>query len=86
MPLSSRPGISQIARLFGATGQQDGIVLLGQGLHWNVHAHMRIGDERDTLRAHLLNPAIDNVLLQLEVGNAVAQQPANAVVLLVHGN
>ena len=39
--------------------------------------------ERDALRLHLLDAALDVALLHLEVGNAVAQQAAGMGVLLV---
>ena len=42
--------------------------------------------ELDALGHELLDPAVDQVLLELEVGDAVAQQPAGAVVALVHGH
>jgi hypothetical protein len=47
---------------------------------------VRVGDKGDALGAHLLDAAIDDVLFQLEVGNAVAQQAADAVVLLIDGD
>jgi hypothetical protein len=47
---------------------------------------MRVGDEGDAFGAHLLDAAIEDVLFKLEVGNAVAQQAADAVVLLIHGD
>src|ERR1039457_1777119 len=43
---------------------------------------MGVGLELHSFGAHLLQAAIDEVLLHLEVGDAVAQQPADAVVLL----
>ena len=39
--------------------------------------------ERDALRLHLFDAALDVALLHLEVGNAVAQQAAGMRVLLV---
>ena len=42
------------------------------------------GAELDALGRHLLHAAVDQVLLHLEVGNAVAQQAADAIVLLEH--
>ncbi len=47
---------------------------------------MRVGLENDALGLHLRDTAIDDVLLKLEVGNAVAEQAADAVVLLVDGD
>jgi hypothetical protein len=43
---------------------------------------VRAGAEADALGAHLLQTAVDEVLLHLEIGNAVAQQAADAVGLL----
>src|SRR3712207_8446705 len=42
--------------------------------------------ELDALRAHLVEAALDVHLLQLEVRDAVAQQAADGVVALVHGD
>ncbi len=40
----------------------------------------------DALGAHLLEAPIDEVLFELEVGDAVAKQPADAIVALEHGD
>ena len=40
--------------------------------------------ELDAFGRHLLDATVDQVLLHLEVGDAVAQQPADAVALLEH--
>ena len=45
----------------------------------NVRADFGIGDELHALGGHLFEAAVDDVLLQLEFGNAVAQQSADAV-------
>ncbi len=79
-------GNRQVARLLGAAAEQDRVVLSGERLDGNVDADMRVGQEGDALGAHLLDAAIDDVLFQLEVRNAVAQQAADAVVLLVDGD
>src|ERR1039458_7444479 len=47
---------------------------------------MGVGHKGDALGAHLLDAAVDDVLFQLEVWNAVAQQAADAVGLLIDGN
>ena len=49
----------------------------------HVDADMRVVMEDHPFRLHLLDAAIDVVLLHLEVGNAVAQQSAGFRVLLV---
>ena len=86
MPFSSRPGILQVARLLRAAGQQNGVVVIGQGLDRNVHAHVRVGDKGDAFGAHLVQAAVDDVLLHLEAGNAVTQEAADAVGLLIDGD
>ena len=43
-----------------------------------------LGAELGALRAHLLDAAVDVPLLHLELGDAVAQQAADAVGALVH--
>ena len=46
---------------------------------------MQPGAEDDAFLLHLPDAPVDQALLHLEVGNAVAQQPADAVGLLEHG-
>ena len=79
-------GHFQVARAFGSSGQQDGIELLPQVLSRHVVAHVRVGLELDAFQLHLVEPAVDRVLLELEVRNPVAQQPADAVRLLEDGH
>ena len=76
MPLSSRPGDRQVARLLGAAGEHQRVVVLEQLLGGHIHADMGAAMERDAFRLHLLHAPVDVVLLHLEIGNAVAQQPA----------
>ena len=45
---------------------------------------MRVGHKHHTLFAHLLDAAVEDVFFQLEVGNPIAHQPADAVALLIH--
>ena len=47
---------------------------------------MRVGEEGDALGAHLVEATIEDVFLKFEVGNAVAEKAADAVVLLVDGD
>jgi len=42
--------------------------------------------EFHSLGAHLVQAAVDHAFFELEVGNAVTQQPADAVALLEHGH
>ena len=57
---------------------------LAQILERDVFADVRAGLKLDAFGPHLLQAPVENVLLHLEVGNAVAQQAADAVGLLEH--
>ena len=96
--LQLTPRDGQVARHFRATGQHDGIEALQQlaGRHragGQVADHARevagdghAGTELHALGLQLAHAPIDQRLVQLEVGDAVAQQPADAVILLEHGD
>ena len=79
-------GNGQVARMLGAAAEQDGVVVSVSDVDGDVDADVRVGVEDDAFGAHLLDAAIEDVLLKLEVGNAVAEQAADAVVLLVDGD
>ena len=72
-------GHRQVARLLGAAGQQDGVELLAQVLGRNVVADVGLGLERDSFGHELLDAAVQNALFELEIGDAVTQQAADAV-------
>ena len=69
----------QVARFGRAPGQHDGIELGAQLGGRDVDADVDAGPEPSALGLHLGQPAVDVALLHLELGNAVAQQPADAV-------
>src|SRR5690606_2824591 len=52
----------------------------------HVAADLDTGAELGALRAHLLDTAVDVPLLHLELGDAVAEQAADAVGALVDGD
>ena len=52
----------------------------------HVCADVGIGDEFDAFGAHLLDAALDVALLHFEIGDAVAQQAADAVGLFEDGD
>ena len=60
-------GNVQIARLLRAAGQQDGVELAAQIFHRNICADVRVGDELHAFGLHLLQAAVDQVLLHLEI-------------------
>ncbi|GAA3068218.1 hypothetical protein GCM10020000_60740 [Streptomyces olivoverticillatus] len=79
-------GHRQVAGGGGAGGDDDGVVALAQLGRVDIAADLHLGTELGTLRAHLLDAAVDVPLLHLELGDAVAQQPADAVGALVDGD
>ena len=79
-------GNVQIARMLGAAGQQNGVELRAKVFHRDVAADVRVGPEHDAFRYHLLQAAVQELLFQLEIGNAVAQQAAGAVRLFEDGD
>ena len=83
MPLRSRPGIGRSRGCLGAAGQRDGIVVLHQLLGGQVDADVRVVMEGDAFGLHLLDADVDDALLHLEVGDAVAHQAAGLGVFLV---
>ena len=76
-------GDRQVARLLGAAGENDRVVLLQQLGDVEFDADMDVAVEGDALGLHLRDAAVDVVLLHLEVGDAVAEQAAGLGVLLV---
>src|SRR5690606_40189842 len=75
----------QIARLRGAAAEHDGIERI-ELLDGIVSPDLRIRDEPHTLLFHESDTSLDDVLLQLEIRDAVAEQPADAVVPLEDGD
>src|SRR5277367_4923279 len=93
---ASRDG--QVARLFGTASEYRRIKFFQQ-LHWcnnlvcpivNAFAGTRgadkhTGAENNPFCLHLLKAPVDMRFFHLEIRDAVAQQPANAVIFLEHG-
>src|ERR1035437_5800678 len=75
LQLSSRD--VQIARLLGSAGEHSRVELAEQILDREIPAHLRASNEFHALSGHLLQAAIDDVLLHLEFGDAVAQSPTD---------
>ena len=76
-------GDFQVPRLFRAAAQQDAVIVAGESLHRDVDAHVRVGHKSDAFGPHLMDAAVQNMLFEFEVGDAIAHQAADAVVLLV---
>jgi len=76
-------GDRQVALLFGTARERHRIMLCHEIVDLDVAADMDAIVERDTLGGHLLDTPIEMALFHLEVGDAVAHQPAGLVVLFV---
>ena len=79
-------GDRQVARLLGAAGENHGVVVGEELISSEIHADMGVVMEDYAFGLHLRDAAVDVMLLHLEVGNAVAQQPAGLGVFLVDVN
>ena len=80
-PVQVAAGDVQVTRPFGPAGQHDRVVIGQQLVDRYVLANLDASLEGDALGRHLIDAAIDEVLFHLEVGDAIAQQPADAVLL-----
>ncbi len=76
----------EIAGLLGSAGEHNRIEVTSQIFDGNIFAHLGAGHEFHALGGHLFQAAIDEVLLQLELRNAIAQQTADAVRFFVNGD
>ena len=74
----------KIAGMFGAAGQDDRVEVAAQIFNGNIPADLSVGYELHALGGHLLEAAVDDVFLQLELGNTVAKQAADAVCFFVN--
>ena len=73
----------QVTIVFGTAGQYHGIKLVDQILRRCGGANMCLGVEGYALGLHLRHAAVDDVHFHLEVGYAVAHQPADAITLFI---
>ena len=72
------PRAFQIARLFTAEGEHQRVMLLAQGVHRQIAPDFHAGMEGHALRLHLFQAAVNQRLVQFEIGDAVTQQAADA--------
>ena len=72
-----------IARHAGADGHHDGVVTVTQIIPRDVLANFHVGAEAGAFGLHLLDTAVEQTLLKLEVRDAVTHQTTDGVVLLV---
>ena len=76
----------QVAGLFGTAAEDDRVIAVQNLFRRDRPAHIHIGAELNALRLHDLQAALDDVLFQFHIGDAVHQQAANAVSPLKHGH
>lgn len=83
-------GHGQVAWRGRPAAQDDRVALRTQGLQrqlWPIgRADLCVGHKGHALLLELAHAALDRPLLQLHVGNAVHEEPAHAVLTLVHGH
>ena len=72
----------QVARLRRASTEADGVELVEQLLGVDIETDVDLGSEDDPLGFHLLETTVQVPLFHLEVGNAVTEQTADAVIAL----
>ena len=79
-------GNFQVARMLRAAASRIASNSLRRSSTGTFTPDMRVGLELHAFGRHLLEAAVDEVLLHLEIRDAVAQQSADAVGLLEHGD
>ena len=79
------PFHGEVARLLRAAGEDEDMIIVHQPIDGDRRPDLDAGAEDHPFRLHLDHAPVDQRLFHLEVGNAVAKQAADAVVLLEHG-
>ena len=74
----------QIARIGGATTQDDGIEFVPQAGGGDIHTDGGVGDEGDTFLRQQIHPPLHDRFIELHVRNSVHEQPSDAIGPLVH--
>ncbi len=77
------PTEPKITRDCGTECQHDGVIAIAQLIAGDVDPDVDAGAEDGALAAHLIQTAIEVLLLHLELGNAVSEQAAEFVFALV---
>lgn len=76
----------EVAGLTCADGNNDGVEVLAELVELDVDAHVLTGLESDALSLEDGEAAVDDLLRELEVGDAEAEETADGVVLLEDGD
>src|SRR5262249_25591718 len=67
-----------------ATGQDQGIKVGTQLFHRHVESHVGVGLEDNSFFRHQVQPTANNRLFELEIGNTVGEQSADAICSFKH--
>ena len=67
-----------------ATGEDDRVVLALQLAHRHAAPDIRVGTEGHTFLLHQREPAVEDAFLHLELGDAIAEETADAIRALEH--
>ncbi len=86
MPDNSRPSTSRSRGLSAPPAMTSASYSSSKLRHRNRQRPLRCRRGTDALALHLLKPAVDHALFHFEIGDAIAQQAADSVVLLEHGD
>ena len=73
---------SSFAGRFGSAREHNRVEFLAQRFYRHVVAHVRVSLKLHAFGDELFEAPVEDALLHLEIGNAVAQKPADAVGLL----
>ncbi len=84
MPAELAPRDGQVAPRRRTRGEHDRVELLVELVDRDVDADLDCGTKLGALASHLLEPALEEPLLHLELGDAVAEEPADAIGALEH--
>ena len=84
MPACSRPGIGRSRQHGRAAREHHRVVVGAQLVGGDVDADVGVHAELGALGFHLRDAAVEVALLHLELGDAVAQEPADAVGAFEH--
>jgi len=85
-PAELPSGDRQIARFGAATGEEDCVKLRDQGLRVNVRTDILASQESDSFSRHFVDPALDDMLVEFHVRNAILEQPPDPIGALVDGD
>ena len=86
MPVSSRPGTGRSRHAVAPPASTIASNSRRSSVDRDVDADVRAGAELGALGLHLREAPVEDALLHLELGDAVAQQAADAVGALEHGD